>query len=293
MSDPASRPEPEVASSEIVAPEEWSAWRARRRESLGGPTGWVTLVALEWLEAGRTTVGSRSDANIVITHAPSDLGTVIVEDGQARFVAASNAGVTHDGAAVSEIALVPDTTPGGPTVLTAGSLTFHSIERSGRLALRVKDRDAEARARFVEPRVWPYDASFRVRARFAPSSPPRNIAIQNVLGTVEDTVVAGTLELELDGRSFSLAAVWNDDRDPSKGLFVLLRDRTSDREESYPAGRYLDVPLPVDGVATADFNFLETPPCAYTDFATCPLPPRENDLDVDLRAGEQNPRFDH
>lgn len=276
-----------------AAPEEWSAWRARRRESLGGPNGWVSLVALEWLEAGRTTVGSRADANLVIANAPPDLGTVIVEDGRARFVAAASAGVTHEGAAVSEIELVPDTTPGGPTILTAGSLTFHSIERSGRLALRVKDRDSDARARFVEPRVWPYDPSFRVRARFTPASPPRSIAIQNVLGTVEDTVVAGTLEVELDRRSFSLAAVWNDDRDPSKGLFVLLRDRTSDREESYPAGRYLDVALPENGEAIADFNFLETPPCAYTDFATCPLPPRENDLDADLRAGEQNPRFDH
>jgi uncharacterized protein len=273
------------------APEAWNAWRAHRRESLGGPDGWTSVVALEWLEDGETTLGSQPGSGIVIEHAPASLGSVWVADGRARFLARAPA--LHDGIEIGEIDLEPDTAPSGPTVITSGSIALHLIARNGRLGLRVKDRDAPARGRFVDPPVWPYDARYRVEARFTAASPPRTIAIQNVLGMVEDTVVAGILEFEL-GERRSLIAVWNDDRDPSKGLFVLLRDRTSDRDESYPAGRFLDVPTPPpSGAVTADFNFLETPPCAYTAFATCPLPPRENDLDLDLRAGELNPRFLH
>lgn len=269
----------------------WEAWRARRNESLGGPDGWVTLVGLFWLHDGENVVGGADDLDVSLPadRAPPRVGVVTVADGHARIDVADGVAVTRDDVAVTHVALASDADPGGPTVLSLGSLRMRVIARGGRLALRVKDREHPARARFRPPTFYPWDARWRVDARFSPT-PGRTARIANVLGMVEPQPVAGTLDFTVDGHAVRVLALWADPQDPAQGLFVMLRDGTAARGETYPSGRFLDVAAPdAQGRAVVDLNRLETPPCGFTAFATCPLPPPENVLDVAIAAGEQNP----
>lgn len=269
-------------------PEAWTSWRAARRESLASEDGWLTLVALTWLEPGESTVGADPSSTCVLPagHAPPRVGRVTLDGAVVRFFAEPGVEVTVDGTPVTEVELSPDTT-GAPTVLAVGSIRIHLIARGDRLALRVKDRESAARLGFTVPEVFDYDPALRVRARFAASS-GETAAIVNVLGMVEETPVAGRLTFELAGHPFTLVALPGGDG-PDDALFLMLRDATSG-EETYGAGRYLDVAAPDEsGEVWLDLNFLESPPCAYTELATCPLPPPENEIDLPVRGGERDP----
>lgn len=276
-----------------AAPAAWAEWRAARHESLAGEEGWLTLVALTWLEPGESTVGADSGSTCVLPagHAPARVGRVVVEQSEggatARFVAEPGVVATVDGAPVTETALAPDTS-GAPTIVAVGPIRLHLIARGDRLALRVKDRESPARLGFTGPEVFDYDPALRVRARFTPATAGETLTIVNVLGMAEEEPIAGRLSFELGGASWSVVALPNGET-LAEGLFVMLRDATSG-EETYGAGRYLDVPAPEPGADWwVDLNFLETPPCGYTELATCPLPPPENELDVAIRGGERDP----
>lgn len=270
------------------APAEWIEWRHARRESLAGEDGWLTLVGLHWLGAGETTLGSDPASGVVlpVDRSPARLGRIVVGTEGASFVPVPPGSVSHEGAPVTgEIPLRPDD-PGPPTVLAHGSLRMHVIARGDRLGLRVKDREAPARASFSGVPVFDYDPLLRVRGRFEPAREGETLPITNVLGMQSDEPLAGTLRFELDGAAHALlATAEEDDR-----LFVMFRDATTDEGETYGGGRYLEVRAPAaDGTITIDFNYAYTPPCAFTPHATCPLPPPENELTVAIRAGERDP----
>ncbi|MBX7192549.1 MAG: DUF1684 domain-containing protein [Sandaracinaceae bacterium] len=273
------------------APEAWRTFRDARHDSLAGDEGWLTLVALGWLDAPRTRVGSAPESELVLPadHCPPHLGTVEVRDGTAYFTADPSASVTAGDAPVTtEIALVPDD-PGPATVLASGPLRLHVIARAGRLGLRVKDRESPARLGFTGPAFFDYDARFRVSARFEPAAEGQELPIVNVLGQAVNEALAGRLRFTWEGREHVLLATWAG-ASPSEGLSLMIRDATSDEGTSYGAGRYLELDAPApDGSATIDFNFAYTPPCGYTDFATCPLPPSDNELDFAITAGERAP----
>ena len=101
-------------------------------------------------------------------------------------------------------------------------------------------------------------------------------------------VLEGEAEFTIDGRPYSLEPVYETSK--HEDLFVIFKDLTS-RKETYGAGRFLHTPLPVNGVVDLDFNRAYNPPCAFTDFATCPLAAKENQLPVRIAAGEL--RWDH
>lgn len=252
---------------------DWEAWRSQRREELAGPDGWLALVGLFWLEPGTHTIGAAADRELVLPSGPSHLGTVAYVDHAVRF--------TADDGTTTE--LVPD---GEPFVL--GTLRLLVIARGGRLALRVRDAASPARATLGALPAYDYDPTWRVTARVRTCDPPgRMLALVNVLGMSVDEACAAVLQAEVAGLTLALVATAAGDV-PSDGYFVMLRDATSDAEETYPAGRYLDVP-PADarGETVLDFNRLYTPPCGYTSLATCPLPPAENVVAVAIRAGER------
>jgi uncharacterized protein (DUF1684 family) len=158
------------------------------------------------------------------------------------------------------------------------------IRRGKRVGLRVRDSDSAARRAFKGLEYFPIREDLRVRARLEPFDPPRHVPIVNVLGDQSEYVSPGQLVFELDGVTHSLDAVY--ETSEKKDLFVIFRDRTSG-ESTYPAGRYMHVPLPVNGDALVDFNRAYNPPCAFTEFATCPLPPKQNWLKVRIEAGEK------
>jgi uncharacterized protein (DUF1684 family) len=174
---------------------------------------------------------------------------------------------------------------GAPSVIGfdegRGQMTL--IQRGDRRALRLKHADASSRVQFAGLDYWPVDPSWKLEARFVPHPPGKTIAIVDIVGTSIESPNPGAVEFARDGRGYRLEAMG----DPATGLFLVLADRTSGHG-SYPAGRYLDAPAPdAEGRVVLDFNRAYNPPCAFTTFATCPLPPKENRLDLAILAGEK------
>lgn len=265
--------------------EEIGRWKAERLSELNGEQGWLTLVGLFWLKEGESRIGSDASNDIVLPagKAPAEVGSLRLEGRAVRFEARPDAGVTSEGRPVSSVELRSDA-DGRPTVLSLGTLTLQLIERGGRLGLRVRDRENPARLDFKGLNFFPVSARWRVEARFEPFNPPKSIPIVNVLGMEEGQPSPGALVFDVDGRSYRLEALSEKGTDE---LFVIFADATSGRD-TYGAGRYLYVrPPDASGRAVVDFNKAHSPPCAYTDFATCPLPPPQNRLSLRVEAGEK------
>jgi uncharacterized protein len=164
-------------------------------------------------------------------------------------------------------------------VVTLGSLSLLVIRRGDRYGIRLKDRNSRLRKEFTGLRYFPVNESYRVSARFVADA--RKIPIPNILGQTEDTPSPGYVEFDLEGRKLRLTPV---EESPNE-LFFIFRDLTSGRE-TYGSGRFLDAPVPKDGRVELDFNKAYNPPCAFTPYATCPLPPKQNRLPVPIAAGE-------
>jgi uncharacterized protein (DUF1684 family) len=159
------------------------------------------------------------------------------------------------------------------------------IKRGERVRLRITDSESPARRGFAGLRWFPVDEAYRVRGRFLPASRPRTIPIPNVLGQVEPMPSPGEVVFTLGGREHHLVPVR--ERGETQ-LFFIFHDETAGRE-TYPSGRFLYADPPQDGTVVLDFNRAYSPPCAFTNFATCPLPPPQNRLPLRIEAGELRP----
>ena len=180
-----------------------------------------------------------------------------------------------------EMELKTDSNDTKPDVVTVGSLKLTVIKRSNRIGLRVRDLNSRARREFKGLHWFPIRQSLRVVATFTPFEKPKEMTIVNVLGDELKMTNPGILSFTLNGRTFQLKPVVENDHE----LFIIFRDRTA-RKSTYPAGRFLYTDLPKNGKVILDFNKAENPPCAFTKFATCPLPPRQNFLPIKIEAGE-------
>jgi uncharacterized protein (DUF1684 family) len=263
-------------------------WRAGRVERLTAPHGWLSLIGLEWLKKGDNRVGSAPDNDIVLTAGPAHIGTVTMSgDGTLSIALAKDSGAAIDGKPVASAVLVDDAHVTGdaePTTISVGSVSFYAIDRDGRKGLRVKDSDAPSRKHFVGIDSFPIDASWRIEANWVPAAPDETLEMGSVIGTIDKYPVPGRLEFSRDGKHFELLPVIEVPGD--KQYFVVFADRTSGKE-TYGAARFVYVDPPKDGKVTVDFNKAYNPPCAFTPFATCPLAPPENRLDMRVTAGEK------
>ena len=273
-------------------------WRAARVARLTGPDGWLSLIGLDWLHDGANRVGSASDNDIVLKAGPAHLGTVMLAaDGKVRIVLDGNSGATVDGKPVAEAALVDDmhaAAGAAPTTVRFGDASFFVIDRDGRKALRVKDSDAEARHDFAGIDYFPIDPAWRVEAKWVPFVPEHELEIGTAIGTIDRVKVPGKAVFHRDGHTFELLPY---QEEPGGELFFVIADNTSGKE-TYGAARFLYAALPAAGVAkpgrvVLDFNRAYNPPCAFTPFATCPLAPPENRLDIAVTAGEKKYRGGH
>ena len=262
------------------------AWRTQRRERLLAADGWASLIGLHWIEPGAHYVGSGAGNGIQLAMGPGQLGLLDLDDGALRFTPASGVALTIDGAPLTAAAtLRSDADPAGPSVIgfDDGKGAATVIVRDDRAALRVKHADAPTRTGFAGLEYWPGGADWLVDARFEPHPPGRTIPIASIIGTLDDTPNPGAVVFQRDGREFRIEAL----DDGGEELFLIFADRTSGHG-SYSAGRYLYVPRPdAQGRVPVDFNHAYNPPCAFTAFATCPLPPPENRLDLAIEAGEK------
>lgn len=267
--------------------DEIRAFRSRREVQIAGEAGWLTLTGLAWLREGDNTVGSDPTSVVVLpAPAPTRVGTITRTGRATRFSPAPGVSVRADGVPLTRpIALESD-----KTKLEVGPITFNVIERGERLGVRVRNRDAAARRTFAGLRWYPIDPRMRIRARFEAWPEPKSFPVQNVLGDMAQMESPGRLHFAVDGRDVSLDAFFEDEE--RSELFIIFKDRTNG-DTTYGAGRYLYVPVPADGVVDLDFNRAYNPPCAFTTFATCPLPPRPNWLPIRIEAGERAPLNGH
>ncbi len=259
-------------------------WRAQRLASLTSETGWLTPVALYWLKDGQNSFGRSADRAFSLDDAslPDDAGVFVVKKGHVRYVAHAPAVLSFLGKPVTDLELVSDA-GAKPTELIAGSLHFGLIERAGRLGIRVRDSVSPNRKQFRGLQYFPLRADWHLQARFEPYVPEHHIPIVNVLGMSMEMNSPGAIVFERDRHTWRLDTILEEPGDQE--LFVMFSDATSGKE-TYGAGRFLYVGLPIADHIDVDFNEAFNPPCAFTDFATCPLPPPQNQLSLAIEAGE-------
>ena len=281
----AARAQREAALATAFANEQ-AAWRSERREGLLKPDGWTSLIGLHWIEPGAHYVGSDADNGIRLAIGPEHLGMLRLADGVASLEPDGDAVVTLDGAPLTAGAtLRTDSDPEGPSVIgyDDGRGLATVIKRADRHALRVKHADAPTRLQFAGLQYWPGGRDWKVDAKFVPHEAGKTIPIVNIIGMTDEVPNPGAVEFQRDGKTYRLEAL----DEGGDELFLIYADRTSGHG-SYGAGRYLYTAMPdAKGNVVLDFNQGYNPPCAFTAFATCPLPPPENRLDLAIAAGEK------
>jgi len=257
-------------------------WRTEQEAELKADDGWLTVAGLFWLEPGLAHAGTDPSNEIVLPEgaAPARLGWFELRDGRVVFQAEPGTDVTSNGRPVDRLDLTPG--PRGPAIDT-GSLTMFVIRRGERTGIRMRDRESAARRAFTTLSWYPVDPAWRVTGRFTAHAEPRIVNVPNVLGDTVEMESPGFVEFTLGDRSLRLEPVL--EAPDATELFFIIGDETNGGE-TYGGGRFLYTDLPRDGAVVLDFNKLHNPPCVFTAFATCPLPPPENKLPVRIEAGE-------
>ena len=258
-------------------------WRQKRNASLASDFGWLSLVGLEWLQEGENRVGRAPGNTIRLPGGPDYWGSVFLVDNKLRFVRADVDSVTVDDAYVNEVLMVADI-EGSATVVQSGTIRFYAIFRES-YALRIKDSQAPVRVNFKGTENFDIQWDWRIDGRFIPGEEGETIEIGNVLGQLIPSPVYGRFEFERDGNTYRMVAI-GDENSPS--LEFMFADR-SNGHSTYAAGRFVySDGMPKNGRLVVDFNKAYNPPCAFSDYSTCPLPLAENRLNMDVTAGEKD-----
>jgi uncharacterized protein (DUF1684 family) len=264
--------------------QETDRWHARRIAALKASDGWLNLAGLHWLEEGMHSFGSDSTKSIVFP-----AGRIVKEAGRFErrgdvvvMHASKGSGIRVNGKKAQVDTIFSPTMTVAPAC-AAGCLRWTIIKRNDRIGIRLRDLEHPSLKSFKGVDRFPADSSWRVTAKLVTDPYTRSIPITNVLGQVTQTPLVGRLHFKLDGRAFVLDALQEGDE-----LFIIFGDETSGLD-TYGAGRFLYADMPdANGKTILDFNRAINPPCAFTPYATCPLPPRQNMLQVAVRAGERD-----
>ena len=259
-------------------------WRAKAEQGLRRDNGWLTLAGRYPLKQGENTFGTAKTNDIVFPPGlgPNGMGSVWVEPGQVRVKLVEGFRMkAWDGEFSERTMQIGEK----PEWVSAGRAAFQVIERGGRYILRLADNQSEVRKGFGGRTWYDVDDNFRVAATYVPYETPKKIPIVNVLDEVSDELAQGYVKFEIGGRPYTLDAF-----DDDGGLFIIFKDRTAG-DTTYGSGRFLYVqekPRPGE-VFRFDLNRAYNPPCAFSEFTTCPLPPKQNILNTRIEAGEKYP----
>jgi uncharacterized protein len=248
-----------------------ATFRTNRETSLKAERGWLSVAGLFWLKEGENTIGSDANSAVVLpSYAPTSYGTLVRtgSDIVLRVPGEPDRPLKSDA-------------KGGPDRIKVGDATFTVIERGTRIGVRLYDPHSQAQQEFQGLKWFPASAKYVVEAKYTPYEVPKTLKIINVLGDSTDVPCPGYVEFKLDGKTGRL-----DVQDEGDELFLNFQDATSGKE-TYGAGRFLYADKPKDGVVKLNFNRVTNPPCAYTAYATCPLPPKGNRLPMAIHAGEK------
>lgn len=276
---PSCSPAPQAADDEYI--QSLATRDSIRLASLKSPTGWLNLAGLFWLKEGENTLGSDEDNDIVFPRGPKKIGTIRMKEGIPHFVSSEESVVVLGDVLVTDIMLVRDD-QGKPSLLETDSLGFYVIKRGDRYGIRLRDYKHPAIQSLQTIERFSPDKAWIIRARFIADTSGKTISMPDVLGDVKDEKIPGTLEFEFAGKTHTLYPTGTREK-----LFLVFGDETN-ALETYGAGRFLG-PEPPDSlnIVLIDFNKAYNPPCAFSPYATCPLPPRENILSFRVTAGEK------
>ncbi|MES2694647.1 MAG: DUF1684 domain-containing protein [Verrucomicrobiota bacterium] len=262
---------------------ETEAWKAARLKKLLEPDNWLTLVGLHILKPGENTIGSAKGSDVLLAKGPARLGTATVAaDGKVTFTLEAGAEALVDGRKATAAELKLAAGEAKPTTVKFGTVSFFVMDRNGKRAIRVKDSESERRTKFAGLDYFPLDPSWRIEAAWEPFDKLRMMPVTDRLGMTGPMLMAGKAVFEREGKRFEFLAI---DEGPGKPLFFVFSDATSGKE-TYAAARFIYTEAK-DGKVVLDFNRAENPPCAFTPYAVCPLPPKENKLPFPVRAGEK------
>jgi len=264
-------------------------WYKGRIERLMSPDGYLALVGLFPLDEGANRFGSAESNQLVFPEkAPKQAGTIYLKNGKLEIAVMPGVDIESDGKPVDKMPIESDA-GGTPTAFEMGSFHFYVIERSGEMYLRLKDHDSELLKTFKGIERFPVDPKWRISARFEKYDPPKPLKVPNVLGYEFDEQCPGVIIFESGGKECRLEPM----ETAGDEFFIVFGDETSGLE-TYGGGRFLYAKLPDEkGNMVLDFNKAYNPPCAFTPFATCPLPHKENILGVRIEAGEKAYSEDH
>lgn len=268
----------------IAYAKEIDQWHTERIDEVKSDNGWLNLAGLYWLKEGINTFGSDESNDIVFPAGKIDgrAGYFLVKNGVVEIHALPDAKILIDSSVVSDkIIFHPDSTTHAQ--LAHGSLRWFIIKRDDQVGIRLRDMESKALAEFTGIDRYEVDPAWRIEAKAEIPETPKRISITNVLGQTTDQLSPGTIVFNVNSQTYRLDAL-----DEGTGEWFIIFGDSTNTKETYPAGRYLYVKLPdAAGNTIIDFNKSYNPPCAFTPFATCPLPPAQNVLPLSIRAGEK------
>jgi uncharacterized protein len=258
-----------------------SDWDSDRLNNLRSPEGWINLAGLFWLREGVNSIGSGGQNDIIFPRGPENIGSMILTGNTVYFRPAGGISVKADGEEISDrIRVFGENRDAG--LITTDSLGFFIIKRGQRTGIRLRDYLHPRLEEIREIERFPPDQEWIIKARFIESGETVTVMVPDVLGEISREVVPGILEFKYKGKTHRLFPTGSGDR-----LFIIFADETN-ASETYGGGRFLSAGGPdSDGFVHLDFNKAYNPPCAFSPFATCPLPPAENFLPFRVEAGEK------
>lgn len=258
-------------------------WHKKRIENLKKENGWLNLAGLYWLKEGKNSFGSDKSNDIIFpSEAPARIGYFILKDSTVTVKIDDNINVYENNAPVKEKVMHNDMED-STTVLQLERFKWFVIKRGSLFGIRLRNLENPLLKNFEGIETFPVNSDWRIEARFEPYNPPKKINIPTIIGTIEEEMSPGALIFEKDGTTYRLDAIVSSER-----LFIVFADKTSGIE-TYGAGRFLYTDRPDStGTVIIDFNMAYNPPCAFSRYATCPLPPEQNYLNLRITAGEKN-----
>jgi uncharacterized protein (DUF1684 family) len=261
-------------------------WREERDKSMRSPTSWLTIAGLYWLDEGENSFGTDKTNTLVLPSrsAPDFCGTFILEEDKVRIVTAKGAGIKIENEEIKEKILTGDN-QGKPDILELNDLRMWVIKRGDRFAIRMRDFNAPAFKKYEGLDFFPPNETFRINGNFVPYDKEKIIEVTTVAGTTAEMVSPGYILFTMDGKKHRLEAFKADETNTT--LFIIFKDLTNGKE-TYEKGRFMIANVLDNGKVNLNFNRAYNPPCNYTPYATCPVPPPEaNWLKVRIEAGEK------
>lgn len=256
------------------------AWHQKRMESLKAEEGWLNLAGLFWLNEGKNSFGRDKSNTLVFPKGVGLMGQFTLNNGAVSVDIDPQAQVVVNNEPITRLKLFPSEKN---IVMKSQSLRWFVIKRGDKYGIRLRDLESDALKHFTDVDTYPIDRHWLVKAHLDPSTIGKTVNVTDVLGHTTPQISPGTLVFKIKGQTYRLDAV-----EEGEELFILFADETN-RKETYGSGRFLYADKPdANGTVYLDFNKATNPPCAFTPFATCPLPPKQNKLSIAVTAGEKN-----